>query len=56
MELQRCQGFQDDDIPWGSIGIPKTERGKMIGNAMTQTVLAAAIKAVLIAARFAVES
>lgn len=55
LELQRCQGFSDDDIPWGLLSIPKTERGRMIGNAMTQTVLSQAITAVLISARLAVK-
>ena len=53
MELQRCQGFRDDDIDWGKI--PKTHRGKMIGNAMTVTVLAEAIRAVLVSARLAIQ-
>ena len=55
MELQRCQGFSDDDIPWQLLNVPKTQRGRMIGNAMTQTVLARAIEAVLISARLAVK-
>ena len=45
-ELELLQGFKK--INWPK-GIPKTKRGAMIGNAMSVPVLAAAMRAVLVA-------
>ena len=47
-ELELLQGFKK--INWPK-GIPKTKRGAMIGNAMSVPVLAAAMRAVLVAGR-----